>query len=141
MSLAGIVVASHGELASALISSAEMIVGSQDNITAVCLDPEDNLEACLDALCAAIDQVQTDAGVIVLIDLFGGTPGNAALLGLRERSYPVVAGVNLPMLLEVSMNRLGGLSTKELTEIAMQAGHNSIIDVGERFEAQREQKS
>ena len=140
MSLTGIVVASHGDLASALISSAEMIVGSQDNVAAVCLDPEDNLEACHDALCAAIDRVQTDAGVIVLIDLFGGTPGNAAALGLRERSYPVVAGVNLPMLLEVLMSRLGSLSLKELTEIALQAGHNSIIDVGARLEAQRKKE-
>jgi mannose/fructose/sorbose-specific phosphotransferase system IIA component len=135
----GIVVASHGDLASALISSAEMIIGSQENVAAVCLDPKDNLEACHNALCAAIDQVQTDAGVIVLIDLFGGTPANAAVLGLRERSYPIVAGVNLPMLLEVLMSRQGGLSAKELTEVALQAGQDSIIDVGARFEAQREQ--
>lgn len=136
MSITGVVVASHGDLARALINSAQLIVGEQDNIVAVCLDPQDNLEACFDALCCAIDQVQTDAGVMVLIDLFGGTPGNAAALGLRERSHPVVAGVNLPMLLEVMLSRSSGLSEAELTEVALQAGQSSIIDVRARLEAQ-----
>lgn len=141
MSATGVVVASHGDLARALISSAEMIVGSQENVAALCLDPKDNLETCHNELCAAIDRVQTDAGVIVLIDLFGGTPGNAAALGLRERSYPVVAGVNLPMLLEILVSRSSGLSVEELTDIALQAGQNSIIDVRARLEAQRKGES
>jgi mannose/fructose/sorbose-specific phosphotransferase system IIA component len=141
MSGIGIVVASHGALAQALINSAEMIVGAQDNVATVCLDPKDNLEACHNRLCTAIDQVQTEAGVLALIDLFGGTPGNAALLGLRERTYHVVAGVNLPMLLEVLMSRNSGVSVKELTDIALQAGQNSIIDVSARFEAQLKKES
>jgi mannose/fructose/sorbose-specific phosphotransferase system IIA component len=141
MSQIGVVIASHGDLAQALISSAEMIVGAQEGVVTVCLDPQDNLEACHDQLCSAIDGVQSEAGVIVLIDLFGGTPGNAAVLGLRERTYSVVAGANLPMLLEVLMSRGSGISVKELTDIALQAGQSSIIDVGARFEAQLKKES
>lgn len=140
MSSTGVVVASHGELARELINSAEMIVGAQDNISAVCLDPQDNLETCHEALSAAIEQVRTSAGVIVLIDLFGGTPGHAAALGLREQSYPIVAGANLPMLLEILVSRSRGLSETDLADIALQVGRDSIIDVGARFAAAQEEK-
>jgi mannose/fructose-specific phosphotransferase system component IIA len=99
------------------------------------------LETCHGQLCDAVDQTQTAAGVLVLIDLFGGTPGNAAALGLRDRSYAVVSGVNLPMLLEVLLSRSSGISVKELVDIALQAGQSSIIDVGARFEAQLKQES
>jgi PTS system mannose-specific IIB component len=138
MSQIGIVVASHGTLAQSLIATAELIVGAQDALAAACLDPQDSLETCCDALQAALAAVDQDAGVMVLIDLFGGTPGNAAALGLSTRSYPVIAGVNLPMLLEVLMSRESAQSPDELAQIALQAGHDGIINVGARLLAQRE---
>ena len=141
MSRIGVVIASHGDLARALVRSAEMIVGAQEGVATVCLEPSDNLETFHAALCAAVDRIRTDAGVVVFIDLFGGTPANAAVLGLRERSYPVVSGVNLPMLLEVFVSRDGGLSAQELAEIALQSGQSSIIDVSARFAAQCQEES
>jgi PTS system mannose-specific IIA component len=137
MSMIGIVVASHGDLSRALIHSVEMIVGSQAHVEAVCLDPKDTLETCQSALQAAIDQADSGDGVLVLIDLFGGTPSNAAALGLSQRSYAVVTGVNLPMILEVMMVRRDDLSITDLAALALQAGYNGIIDVGTRLEAQQ----
>ncbi|MBI1801682.1 MAG: PTS sugar transporter subunit IIA [Chloroflexi bacterium] len=132
----GLVIASHGDLSRALLNTAEMIVGPQDGVQAVCLHPQDSLEHCHRSLQEAIGQVDRGGGVLVLIDLFGGTPGNAAALGLRERWYPVVAGVNLPMLLEVLMNRDGSLSAAELSALALQAGQAGLIDVSARLQAQ-----
>ena len=137
MSTIGIVVASHGDLSRALIHSAEMIVGPQEHVEAVCLDPQDTLETYLSALQAAINQADSGDGVLVLIDLFGGTPGNAAALGLSQQSYAVVSGVNLPMVLEVMMARSDGLSSADLAALALQAGNDGIIDVGARLEARQ----
>jgi mannose/fructose/sorbose-specific phosphotransferase system IIA component len=126
----GVLIVGHGDLGQALVSSALMIVGEQDNVAAVSLKPQDNLETCQCALKIGIERLNGSQGVIVLADLFGGTPCNAAALGQRERSYPIVAGVNLPMLLEVLLSRDQVTSVDELTSIALEAGSKSIIDVG-----------
>ncbi len=126
----GVVIVGHGDLGQALVGSAALILGEQTNVAAVSLNPQDNLESCHGALMSGIEQLDTSQGVIVLADLFGGTPCNAAALGQRERSYPVVAGVNLPMLLEVLMSRDTVASADELTSIALEAGSKSIVDVG-----------
>ncbi len=126
----GVVIVGHGDLGQALVGSASLILGEQTNIAAVSLSPQDNLESCHSALMNGIEQLDTSQGLIVLADLFGGTPCNAAALGQRERPYPVVAGVNLPMLLEVLLNRDSVASADELNSIALEAGCKSIVDVG-----------
>jgi mannose/fructose/sorbose-specific phosphotransferase system IIA component len=133
MSPIGIVVASHCDFAKAIIASAEMIAGAQENVTAVCLSLDDNLESCREAIQAAIRQVDLGRGVLVLIDLFGGTPCNAAALSLRDYCCPVVAGVNLPMLIEVVTSRDSVASVEELAALAVTAGRASILDVGARL--------
>jgi mannose/fructose/sorbose-specific phosphotransferase system IIA component len=130
MSQIGVVLASHGELACAMLASAELIVGQQANVAAVCLEPDDSLESFNVRLCQAVDGAERGAGVLVLIDLFGGTPANAAAMGLCDREYSVVAGANLPMLLEVLMSRDSGLSVTELCQLALEAGRSAIVDVG-----------
>ncbi len=133
MSGLGVVVATHGEFGKALIASAEMIVGKQENVTSVSLAPDDNLAGCIDALKCALDQVECGASAIILIDLFGGTPSNATGMVLCERDCAVISGVSLPMLLEVLLNRDCVQSVRELTDIAVQAGHTGIVDVGEKL--------
>lgn len=133
----GVVVASHCDLAHAFIASAEVIVGAQTDVAAVCLAPEDNLESCRSALLDAVNQVDHGNGAIVLIDLFGGTPCNAAALTLRDHACVVVTGVNLPMLIEILMSREGASSMDELAALAVQAGRSSIIDVGAQIKAQQ----
>ncbi len=126
----GVIIAGHGDLGQALIGSAELILGSQENITAIGLKPQDNLDICQCALMSGMGQLDISQGVIVLADLFGGTPCNAAALGERDRYYPIVAGVNLPMVLEVLLNRDCVASVDALAEIALEAGRTSIVDVG-----------
>jgi mannose/fructose/sorbose-specific phosphotransferase system IIA component len=131
----GVIIVGHGDLGQALVSSASLILGEQENVAAVSLKPQDNLETCQCALMIGMEQLNSSQGVIVLADLFGGTPCNAAALGQRERSYPIVAGVNLPMLLEVLLSRDQVTSVDELTSIALEAGSKSIIDVGAQLRA------
>ncbi len=133
----GIVIASHGGLARALLSSAEMIVGAQDNVATVCLEAQDSPESFQAALSATIEQADRGTGVVALIDLFGGTPGNAAALCLGEREIPIVSGVNLPMLLEVLLSRTA-LSPEALAALALESGAKGIVDVTARLFAQIE---
>jgi mannose/fructose/sorbose-specific phosphotransferase system IIA component len=133
----GVMIVGHGDLGQALVASAALILGEQDNIAAVSLKPQDNLETCQCALTNGIEHLDTSQGVIVLADLFGGTPCNAAALGQRERSYPIVAGANLPMMLEVLLSRDHVTSVDELASIALEAGTKSIIDVGAQLRALR----
>lgn len=130
----GVVIAAHGDLAHALRQSAEMIIGEQDGVVAVALNPQDNLDKLQTTIRAAIDQADGGAGVIVLIDLFGGTPSNAAALCLAERWVPIISGVNLPMLLEVLLNR-GSLSPAELAVLALESGTRGIIDITTKLNA------
>ncbi|HLF28900.1 MAG TPA: PTS fructose transporter subunit IIA [Anaerolineae bacterium] len=124
----GVVIASHGGLARALLASTEMIVGAQEAVATVCLEPQDNLETFHAALSAAIDQTERGSGVLVLIDLFGGTPGHAAALCIRERERPIVSGVNLPMLLEVLLARWAR-SPEALSALALASGAKGIVDI------------
>ena len=131
----GIVIAAHGDLARALRDSAEMIVGAHDDVVTVSLEPQDNLETCQAALSAAIDTADRGAGAIVLVDLFGGTPSNAAALCLRQRRSEIVSGVNLPMLLEVLLRR-SGLTAEALATLASESGVKGIVDVAARMRAE-----
>jgi len=135
----GVVIAAHGDLGQALIDSAELILGPQENVSAVSLAPQENLESCLCSLLEGINLLDTSQGVIVLADLFGGTPCNASALGVRQRDYPVVSGVNLPMLLEIFLNRDCVQSVDEMVEIALEAGHTGIVDVGAVLKARQSQ--
>lgn len=131
----GVVVATHGDMARALIASAEMIVGAQDNVVAVCLEHQDSLESFHAALNAAIRQAERGAGVLVLIDLFGGTPGNAASLSAHEQQLHVVSGVNLPMLLEVFLSRTT-MSPAALAAHALESGKAGIVDIAAKVREQ-----
>ncbi len=131
----GIVLASHGSLARALLSSAEMIVGAQEYVETVCLEADANLESFHAELVEAIDRADAGAGVILLIDLFGGTPGNAAALCLSQRQLPIVSGVNLPMLLEVMLSR-ETMTPDELASHAFASGAKGIVDITKKMQEQ-----
>lgn len=129
----GVVVAAHGPLGAALIASAELIVGEQDQIAHVALEPLGTLEGTQADISAAIEQVDTGAGALLLIDLFGGTPGTAAALAMRDRHGGLVAGVNLPMMLEVLLSRDQGNPVETLVTIAVEAGTTGVQDVGAKL--------
>ncbi|WP_341704818.1 PTS sugar transporter subunit IIA [Ferrovibrio sp.] len=100
----GIVIVTHGRLAEEFIHATEHVVGPQKNIRAVCIAPTDKDERRQDIV-DAVAAVDAGKGVIVLTDMFGGTPSNLAISMLQDGKVEVIAGVNLPMLIKLASVR------------------------------------
>jgi PTS system mannose-specific IIA component len=107
MPLIGGVVVTHGNLANELVSAAEMIVGDLPYVTAVSIGWQDEVELAREAIGKAIERVNAGAGVLVLTDMFGGTPTNITCTFLDHAPIEVVTGVNLPMVLELAEQQPG----------------------------------
>jgi mannose PTS system EIIA component len=121
----GVVVVTHGQLATELVNAAEMIVGDLPQFTAVSIGWHDDVNDAQEDIAQAIQRVRTDGGVLLLTDMFGGTPSNLAITFLRTDSVEVITGVNLPMLI-----KLAGLrSSSDLLGVAREMrehGRNAI---------------
>ena len=135
----GIVIAAHGSLPDALLDSTRMIYGEPDQTATVALMPGDSLEGLIERLRAAVEQVNSGDGVLILLDMFGGTPANAAaLISQQIVNVYAVTGANLPMLLETFMQREGTERAVDLTETAFAAGQAGIINVVKAFKKFRQ---
>ena len=99
----GLVLVTHGRLATEFVVAMEHVVGRQERIESICIGPDDDMEERRGEIAHAIAQVDDGGGVIVLTDLFGGTPSNLAISLMVPGKVEVIAGINLPMLI-----RLGG---------------------------------
>ena len=117
----GVVIVSHSNIASEFVSVLEHIVGKQENIEAISIFPDDNVEKKRKEIIKAIKKVDQKKGVIVLTDMFGGTPSNLAISVMDEEKVEVVAGVNLPMLIKISSLR-NKCKIKELLKISQESG-------------------
>jgi mannose PTS system EIIA component len=125
-----LVLVSHGEMCKYLLRSAELIVGPQSNVATIDLLAEDSPESYRERLSSAMGTLDMGEGVLVLVDLCGGTPCNVTGAMLQERAdLYAVTGANLPMMLEVCMNRDSGLSLTELGELAANSGKDGVIDL------------
>jgi len=98
----GVVVVTHGQLATELLNAAEMIVGDLPAFSAVSIGWHDDVDVARGAIAQAIDKVSRDGGVLLLTDMFGGTPSNLAMTFLEVDRVEVVTGVNLPMLIKLA---------------------------------------
>ncbi len=98
----GLVIVTHGALAREFVAAMEHVVGRQDRVETVCIGPDDDMEARRQDILDAVAKVETGDGVIVLTDMFGGTPSNLAISILKEANVEVIAGVNLPLLVKLS---------------------------------------
>src|SRR5690349_24964687 len=99
--VAGVIV-THGQLASELLAAAEMIIGPISHIAAVSIGWHDDVDAARDEVQRAINRVSQGTGVLLLTDMFGGTPTNIASMFLEEGAVEVVTGVNLPMVIKLA---------------------------------------
>jgi len=97
----GLVLVTHGQLAKEFIVAMEHVVGPQERVLPICIGPEDDMEARRDDISAAIAEVDAGDGVIILTDLFGGTPSNLAISLMKTERIEVIAGINLPMLIRL----------------------------------------
>ncbi len=97
----GLVLVTHGRLAVEFVTAMEHVVGPQKAILSVCIGPHDDMEQRREEIADSIQKVQAGKGVIVLTDLFGGTPSNLAISLMDKGNIEVIAGVNLPMLIRL----------------------------------------
>ncbi len=101
----GLVLVTHGRLAQEFIHALEHVVGKQSHIEAVCIGPDDKMDVRRNDIAAAIGKASAGEGVIILTDMFGGTPSNLSISLLEEGKVEVVAGLNLPMLVKLARVR------------------------------------
>ena len=98
----GVVVVSHGRLADEFVAAAEHVLGPQDQMRAVAIGPYDNMEERRADIIEAVCAVDRGDGVVILTDMFGGTPSNLAISVINQVKIEVIAGVNLPMLIKLA---------------------------------------
>ena len=126
----GVILVTHGDLANEFVNAMEHVVGKQDAIATICIGPNDDMEARRAEIASAIEDVDSGDGVIILTDLFGGTPSNLAISLLDKGRVEVIAGINLPMLIRLA----GARKKNDLLKTAMaarDAGRNYITVASE----------
>ncbi len=126
----GLILVTHGRLADQFIDAMEHVVGPQDAVAAICIGPNDDMEQRRGEIAAAIGSVDQGQGVIILTDLFGGTPSNLAISLLDAGKVEVIAGINLPMLIRLAGARKS-MSVGDAVEAAQTAGRNYITVASE----------
>ncbi|WP_066795656.1 PTS sugar transporter subunit IIA [Sphingomonas soli] len=126
----GLVLVTHGRLAEEFVVAMEHVVGKQERIAPICIGPEDDMESRRADIAAAIAQVDEGQGVIVLSDLFGGTPSNLAISLMDAGRIEVIAGINLPMLIRLGSARKT-MKVTEAVAAARDAGRKYITVASE----------
>ena len=121
----GMVLVTHGALAIEFKSALEHVVGPQENCETISIGPEDDMQQRREDILLAVDAVDSGNGVIILTDMFGGTPSNLAISVMQNRDVEVIAGVNLPMLAKLARVR-ADKPIKEAVRIAAEAGRKYI---------------
>ena len=121
----GLVLVTHGRLAAEFLSAVEHVVGPQPGARAICIGPDDDMERCRKDIVEAVGAVDDGSGVILLTDMFGGTPSNLAISVMDKAGVEVIAGLNLPMLIKLASVRPGN-DMRRAVACAQEAGRKYI---------------
>ncbi len=121
----GLVLVTHGNLANEFISAMQHVVGPQEQVRAVCIGPEDDMEMRRNEILQKVEEVNSGQGVVLLTDMFGGTPSNLALSVMDRANVEILAGINLPMLIKIASLRKD-CDMKKTVEGAQEAGKKYI---------------
>jgi len=121
----GLVIVTHGRLAQEFIYAMEHVVGPQSAVEAICIGPEDDMERRRQDILAACGRVEQGQGVVLLTDMFGGTPSNLAISVMEQTKAEVIAGLNLPMLIKLASVRTR-FSLEDAVAAAQEAGRKYI---------------
>lgn len=124
----GIIIVAHADYGSALLRTTEFIMGTLSGCSSISIDAAFDPTQTIQRLTDAVELLDEGIGVLILTDMFGGTPTNLSLSLLSKYQIEVVTGANLPMLLKVFSDRRKPL--RELAEIAGEAGKTGIVDAG-----------
>jgi PTS system mannose-specific IIA component len=125
MNKIGGVIVSHGQVANELLAAAETVVGDLSHITAVSIGWHDDVELAKDEIARAIKKVSAGSGVLVLTDMFGGTPTNISAMFIKENEVEIVTGVNLPMIIKLASSK-PGVALSDLAREVEEQGKQSI---------------
>ncbi|WP_226624270.1 PTS sugar transporter subunit IIA [Alloyangia pacifica] len=120
----GIVIVAHGGLAKEYLSAVEHVVGAQPGIMAISIEAEHDRAKKQSEICAAADSVDTGDGVVLVTDLFGGSPSNLSLLACQPENRRILYGMNLPMLIKLAKTRQ--LPVPDAVRGALEAGRKYI---------------
>lgn len=121
----GIVIVTHGGLAGEFRAALEHVVGAQSQLETVSIGPEDDMELRRGDILAAVKRADSGTGVVVLTDMFGGTPSNLAISVMDDANVEVIAGVNLPMLVKLASVR-GDAPLAKAVDLAKESGRKYI---------------
>ena len=121
----GMILVTHGRLAEELIAALEHVVGPQDSIAAICIGPDDDMEQHRQKIMEQTRETDDGDGVVLLTDMFGGTPSNLAISVMDKVNVEVIAGVNLPMLIKLTSVR-DSLPLVEAVASAQESGRKYI---------------
>lgn len=120
----GIVIVAHGGLAKEFLAAVEHVVGRQDGMRAISIEPECDRTAKQATICAVADEVDTGDGVVIATDMFGGSPSNLSLRACGPRDRRIVYGANLPLLIKLAKSR--HLPVHEAVQVALMAGRKYL---------------
>ena len=121
----GLVLVTHGRLADEFLNALVHVVGEQSNIETICIGPEDDMEVRRNDILDAVQRADGGKGVIILTDMFGGTPSNLAISVMEAGHIEIIAGINLPMLIKLASMR-GETELGEAVQQAQEAGRKYI---------------
>ncbi len=121
----GMVLVTHGKLAVEFHSALEHVVGPQEQCETVCIGPDDDMEIRRNEILSAVEAANSGEGVVILTDMFGGTPSNLAISVMQNQNVEVIAGVNLPMLVKLARVRKEKSMVESVRE-AQDAGRKYI---------------
>jgi len=121
----GLVLVTHGRLAEEMRLAMEHVVGRQRNVATVCIGPDDDMEGRRSEIHRRIEEVDTGDGVVLLTDMFGGTPSNLAISQMDRKGVEVLAGMNLPMLVKLAKIR-SNMPLADAVDCAQNAGRKYI---------------
>ncbi len=132
----GMVLVTHGRLAEEFIAALEHVVGSQPNIISICIGPDDDMEQRRQEILESASKADEGDGVVLLTDMFGGTPSNLAISVMDNANVEIIAGVNLPMLIKLASVRKTE-TLAEAIESAQEAGRK-YINIASKLLSQEE---
>ncbi|MFH1807898.1 MAG: PTS sugar transporter subunit IIA [Pseudomonadota bacterium] len=127
----GILIVTHGDVGAALLRCAESILGQVEGVRAVTINANDNHDEALQRIRDAMTELGENSGVLVLTDMFGGTPSNVSLTLLEPTRVEVVSGVNMPMLLHALNQRARVESLAALAQSTAASGRKNVVIAGE----------
>jgi PTS system mannose-specific IIA component len=130
--MVGILIVTHRQLAEALLSASDLILGHLEKIVAVSLDPSSMPDELRQQIAEGLTKLNGTDGVLILTDMFGGTPSNLSLSFLKEGQVEVISGVNLPMLIKVNQLRQGTYANlREMALTLQESGQQGITVASE----------